>query len=135
MTTLHAFVERNKIRVADCVMVDENPHMKDTDMYHYKMTLDARIDGRRSQLTTFFSVGYGWTREPNAEDLLECLASDAASIENARSFEEWAGEMGYDEDSRKAERTFKICQQQAAKLKRFLGEDQYKALLWSTERQ
>lgn len=32
---------------------------------------------------------------------------DSWGYENARSFEEWAGEYGYDPDSRKAEATWK----------------------------
>ena len=80
-------------------------------------------------------MGYGHNgKAPKAADILDCLASDAASYDNARSFEDWASEFGYDEDSRKAERIFKACGKQAIKLKRFLGEPAYERLLWDTER-
>jgi hypothetical protein len=47
---------------------------------------------------------------------------------------DWAGEYGYDTDSRKAEKTFRACQRQRAKLFAFLGPELYQTLLWDTER-
>jgi hypothetical protein len=131
MGTLKAFIVRNHIR-AESVMVDHNPNMDGSqNMDNYKVTL--RRKGR--QLTIPFSMGVALCREPSAEDVLDCLASDSSSYENyAGSFEDWCGEFGYDTDSRKAERTYNVCGTQAGKLKRFLGEDLYKELLWDTER-
>jgi hypothetical protein len=108
-----------------------NPNMADENWQanHYKVTLH----NKRRQLTTYFSMGVGLTREPSAEDVIDSLASDAAGYENARSFEEWASEYGYDTDSRKAERTFNIIGRQVNHLKRFLGDD-YETLLWKVER-
>jgi hypothetical protein len=108
---------------------DTNPNMPDPNMNHYKCLF--RSHGR--QMTVAFSTGSGWHRDPEASDVLECLASDAAGIENARSFEDWASEYGYDEDSRTAERIYKACERAATKLHRFLG-DAYDVLLWEVER-
>lgn len=58
---------------------------------------------------------------PELADVLNSLRLDAEGIENARNFEEWAGEYGYDTDSRKAEETYRDCQKMAGKLARFLG--------------
>lgn len=88
----------------------------------------------RSRMTIPFSMGSALTREPTVAEVLDCLASDASGIENARSFEDWCGEYGYDVDSRKAEKTFKVCQRQANQLKRFLGDSAYATLLWEVER-
>jgi hypothetical protein len=127
--TMDQFVAKHRI-TAEVGYADSNPNMADSEnMYHFKITLKRK--GKR--LTTYFSQGYGISTEPSAEDLLNCLGSDSAGIENAASFEDWASEYGYDTDSRKAERTFKVCERQAAKLKAFLGEDAYKELLWETE--
>lgn len=41
--------------------------------------------------------------------------------------------MGYCEDSRKAERIYKLCERGAAKLKSFLGDELYEELLYNTE--
>ena len=66
---------------------------------------------------------------PELADVLDCLASNAMGIENARCFEEWAAEYGYDEDSRRAERVYRTCQEEAAKLARFLGEGVFQEVL------
>lgn len=128
MKNIKTFVNRHNIK-ADVEWADSNPHMTDFEGNHFKVRL--RYRGR--QLTIPFSQGYGLSGEPTAADVLNCLASDSASVENARSFEEWASELGYDPDSRKAEKTFKVCETQADKLKKFLGNDLYEDLLWNTE--
>lgn len=72
---------------------------------------------------------------PDLKYLLDCLASDAASVENARNFEEWAGELGYEFDSRSVKHTFRICEQQTRDLRHLLGSRQiFETLLWEVER-
>lgn len=131
MGTMKQFISRNKIK-ATSEWADENPHMADSkNMNHFKVTL--RRQGK--QMTLYFSQGYGINGEPDAASVINCLASDAASVENNNltGFEGWASDLGYDPDSRKAEKIFKVCKVQAAKLKKFLGEELYKTLLWDTE--
>ena len=129
--TMRGFVSRYGVRMT-VEWADDNPHMADTipGASHWKCCL--RCDGR--QLTVHFSMGPALSGEPSVEDLLDCLASDASGAENAGSFEEWAGEYGYDTDSRQAERTYHTIERQAAGLKRLVGEDAYRELLWGTER-
>jgi hypothetical protein len=100
-------------------------------MNHYRVTIKAA----KSRMTIPFSQGYGIKHEPELSSVLDCLASDASGFENSRSFEDWAGDYGYDTDSRKAERTFMAVGKQSAKLKALLGEDAYSELLWNTERE
>ena len=101
-------------------MVGENPSNPDwTDAYHYKVTL-YRNNPRR-QLTTHYSMGYAHCYEPVAVDVLDCLISDASSIDYAMGFEDWAADFGYDTDSRKAERIYKACESIGHKVKKFLG--------------
>jgi len=98
---------------------DDNPSMPDSDnMNHYRVTLHRG----RKQLTTPFSQGYGITGDPTAESVLECLVMDAQGIENARDFADWAGEYGYNTDSRAAEKSFRLTLRQANKLRAFLGD-------------
>ena len=124
------FIAKNRIRIEN-TFTDNNPNMTDSaNMNHFKSTLRM---GKR-QMTIIFSQGYGIQGEPTAASVLDCLASDAAGVENARSFEDWCGDYGYDTDSRKAENIFKACEKQAEKLKNFLGDDLYKACLYDTER-
>ena len=126
--TLKARIARDNVR-AEATMTDKPEWSDWEDAYWYSVTLRRK----RRQMTTPFGTGYGWDREPDAEDVLESLLSDASGIENARSFEDWADEYGYDTDSRKALATYELTRDQTAKLRRFLGDD-YQSYLWETER-
>lgn len=83
----------------------------------WKVTLKM---GRR-RLTTDFYTGPAWSREPSAADVLSCLLSDASSYRNARHFGEWANDLGFDDDSRKAEETYRACGKIAKRLDRFFA--------------
>lgn len=125
------FVESMKI-TAKSRRVDSNPGM-DANMDHWRVTL-RYMPGPGGAITVPFSKGYGHHgAEPTAAEVLSCLADDAAGFENARSFEEWAEEYGYDTDSRKAERIYKACERIDAKLHAWLG-NQAQVLLWDVER-
>jgi hypothetical protein len=128
MMKLRTRIEQDGI-TAEATMTDAPKWAEDRrDSNWYRVTL--AYDGR--QITVPFGMGPALTEEPGADDVLNCLASDAAGYENARSFEEWASEYGYDTDSRKAEQTYKQVEAQTAKLRVFLGA-QYDAYLWQTE--
>lgn len=129
------FAKREKISMV-AGLVDENPNLPDwRDADHWKVTLTHRVNGQRRQLTTYFSMGYGHAgREPHAWDVLDCLANDSASVDNATGFEDWANDLGHDPDNRKAFHTWEVCNHQAKRLKRFLGDRLYELLLYDTER-
>ncbi len=135
--TLRAFIERNRI-TATVVWTDRNPNMEDAvdGSRHYVVTLHATTpEAGRRQLAVPFTMGPALEKEPTAAEVLECLASDSSSIDNARGFEDWCGEFGYDTDSRKAERTYRACEHQSHRLWQLLGETEYDRLLWHTERE
>lgn len=101
-----------------------NKEADDGDLDEWKRsanpwTVTLHYQGRR--MTVPFWTGSGWTREPTASDVLECLLSDASSADE--SFDEWCANYGESTDSRKAERNYKQVQAQTAKLRRLLGED------------
>ncbi len=99
---------------------DSNPNMADSDrMTHWRVTLTNRQN--RHRMTVPFSMGLAHTGEPQALDVLDCLLSDYDTA--GEGFDEWAMSLGYDEDSRKAERTYRAVVKQSAKLARFLGDD------------
>jgi len=130
--TLRQFINSHNVKMT-AEWADSNPNMTDmvSGSSHWRCTLKV---GRR-QMTVFFSMGPALCREPTAEDVLDCVASDCAGFVNAQSFEEWASEYGFDPDSRKAEKTYKVIEKQAAKLRQLLyTEDAYNALLFETER-
>lgn len=58
------------------------------------------------------------TGGPSLPAVLCSLLSDGAGYFDRLSFEEWAGNYGYDEDSRTAERMFHACQETGRKLAR-----------------
>lgn len=66
---------------------------------------------------------------PTLEAVLRCLAMDALGYDNARNFDEWASEYGYDTDSRKAEKTYRVIGEQAKELRVVLGSTNYDELL------
>ena len=69
---------------------------------------------------------------PELADVLNCLASDSASVEQS-DFEDWAADLGYDSDSRKALETYQICEKQAKKLRHLVGSQAFEELLYETE--
>lgn len=84
-------------------------------------------EGRRMQVT--FRTGTGWRTghgAPTALDVLESLQSDIP--DDGADFETWADDLGFDPDSRKAERIYKACVAQTERLARFLGDDAFTEL-------
>lgn len=136
LAPLSSFIEEHGITMT-AKPVSNNPNMdSDQKMNHYKVILKTgELGVNYAELRTYFSMGLGLTGAPKVSDVLDSLASDAAGVENARNFEEWCGEYGYESDSRKAEKIYKTCQAQAAQLKQFLGDKAYDNLLWHTERE
>lgn len=78
-----------------------------------------RTDGRRMTVTYRTGLGLG---EPTARDVLESLASDASTVEHSEGFEDWADSLGYDTDSRSAERSYRATVRQTERLRKFLGD-------------
>jgi len=132
--TISEFVQANNVTMRYRERTDRNPAMEDSSqMDHWRCVIRAG----KKQMSLVFSMGFGLNgKAPDLPDVLDCLASDAAGVENAdNNFEDWASEYGYDIDSRKAERTFAACARQAEKLKNLLGDEAYDALLFHTERE
>lgn len=134
--TIEQFVGAQNIGIYN-TRVDRNPFMEEkpidgvsTDMDHWKV----RLTRPRRSMTILFSMGKGHNgAEPTAADVLDCLASDASSVDT-NSFEDWCADLGYDVDSRKAERTYRECKRQAEKLSHFLGGQLMTTLLYHVTR-
>lgn len=115
--TMTAFCEREGIRIA-CEPAAPPPGDDWVGAFHWKVTL--RRKGRK--LTTEFHQGSAHTSEPTAADVLSCLVSDAVSVEQEPDFEGWAESLGYDTDSRKAERIYEACQRIREQVQRLLPD-------------
>lgn len=84
---------------------------------------------RGETLETAFHKGFGHHGEsPRLEEVLSSLMDDAHSYDEARSFEEWAADVGEDADSRSAERLYNACGEISEKLHAFLDADEWDAL-------
>lgn len=133
--SMAAFIESAGL-IMTAVHVANRPGQmgEDSTMDHWLCTFTSTK--ARGDMVVHFSMGSGHHgKAPKLGEVLDCVASDAAGIENADGFEDWAAEYGYDTDSRKAEKTYNECAKEAARLLTFLGESAYKTLLWNTDRE
>ena len=98
-------------------------------MNHYKVTIKRKfkLNGNHldtrfgfKQMTLYYSQGYGIQGEPTLEAVLDCLKSDSTCGE---TFQEFCDNLGYDNDSRKAEKTFNTILKQTSKLKKLLDNN------------
>jgi hypothetical protein len=71
---------------------------------------------------------------PGIDEVLDAVAAEAAVAEEAGGFEAWAAQLGYDPDSRYDERIYRTALRHARLLRRMLGDEGYRRLLWETER-
>jgi hypothetical protein len=77
---------------------------------------DSPISRKDSTGYTFpYMQGTAHTKEPTLTDLMSSLLSDAQTVLD-RDFAEWAGDLGYDEDSRTAEKLYNQIVDDNAKL-------------------
>lgn len=84
---------------------------------------DVELRFQRRKLKTRYHMGSAHCREPEGHEVLHCLIDDARSVQYARGFEDWARGLGYEPDSRKAERIYRACEKTARDLRKFLGTE------------
>lgn len=68
---------------------------------------------------------------PNKPDLLDvvyCLVSDAQCVAFGQTFEDFAADLGYDEDSRTAERAYNACRDTYFAMIRLVGQSGFEEL-------
>jgi len=119
--TLAGFVAEHRITMTTA-RADSNPNMDGSqNMDHWHVTL--KHAGRR--MTLVFSKGHGHNgAEPTATEVLACIQGDATYGD--MPFEEWARDLGYDIDSRKAERTHNAVVRQTERARKLIGD-----VLWT----
>lgn len=97
-----------------------------------RMTYDAK-GNTRPPVCILYSMGSALKGAPKLRDVLDCIASDATGIE--QPFEDWAGDLGYDPDSRKALDTYLTIQRQSRALRQLLdGHAAFLQLVEDVER-
>jgi len=91
---------------------------------HWACTLV--FQGRLMAAQTF-SQGSAHFEPPTADDVLFSLVSDASGTD--QPFEDWASDLGYDDDSRSAEKVYKACLATRHALAKLLNAELFKALV------
>ena len=74
---------------------------------------------------------HGAKYRPELADILDCLVNDAITVENARNFADWAFDLGYSDDSIKADSIYRTVLEQAIALRRLVGAENYETLLYN----
>jgi hypothetical protein len=126
-------IKKYRLRM-ESELTGSNPNMADDEWARAATHWKCTIKRGRGRMIVFFSQGPAIVHEPSLEELLDTLGSDASGYLNARGFEDWASEYGYDPDSRRAERMWKAVGQQVADLRRLLGDGGIEELAFKTER-
>lgn len=97
---------------------------------HYKLTLSLphanEIFGKRT-MELDYHQGEGIKEDPTLVVALNCIALDCNTLEE--KFEDWAIEVGYDPDSRKAEKIYNQCKQERKDFIRIAGQHMFDQLL------
>ncbi len=99
--------------------IDERPRTDEgqwgANARHWKilLTYDDKV------LLTYYTQGSAHVKDPTVMEVLDCLFLDAVC--GSTTFAEFCSDFGYDEDSRKAEKTWKACASMSVRLRKFLG--------------
>ena len=138
MRTIHDVEEERRAMARLAMVRNHRTDSRHVDGLHasadgrQRVALDAcekgsfwhvRLHYQGRHLLTRYSMGTAHREPPKCDDVLANLCMDASGYDNARTFEEWAGEYGYDTDSRKAEAMYRLVAEGAKALRQLLGAD------------
>lgn len=91
---------------------------------HHTVTVTNKINGKRTRFDFWASNMKTYlTSRYDVLSAFRCFVDDALSGE--MEFEEFCREFGYDEDSRRAEKTWKACKRSTEKLRRIFDGSLY----------
>lgn len=131
------YVKRRNITVE---VTEEHGLVRDewSQFPHYKFTVTLHVgdDGNSHEgITWNQGTGVKTTPDEDPATVLDALVSDATAYLDNSSFEDFARDFGYDEDSRRAERLFNDCKKVAEWLPELLGgKDEFDKLAYEIER-
>lgn len=93
----------------------------------YRARVDYELEHGKTAHEYPYAIVGGKPILPKLADVLSSLILDS-SVLDAGGFEDWAGDFGYDTDSREAERIYRACLDLALKLRAGLGETELQRL-------
>ena len=91
------------------------------------------IYNNKKSMTIIYYTGNGWKKDPVLEDILGSILLDVTYLDYG--FEDFASELGYDPDSRTAEKIYKDIQKQAKKINRIFSKEEQEELLTYLEKE
>lgn len=106
----------------DCASILERPDdLGDwsADATHWRVN----IKRGNEVMTVNYSMGSAYAGEPQESDIFNSLLLDTSNVEG-ETFEDWAGNFGYDTDSRKAEKSFNACKEELVSLQRLFSKSE-----------
>jgi hypothetical protein len=112
------------IRIESTIVAPDGTGQWSKEATHYSVSLTYPKTGET--MVTRYVMGSALKDPPDAADVMYSLICDASGLD--QPFESWAGDYGYDADSRKAEAIYKACQANTLKLQVMLGDD-FKAFM------
>lgn len=137
MTTINEFINSTGLR-ATIKPAAINPYIVKDEWAKTASHWSVWLHCGRERMHTYYSMGSAHEGAPELADVLDSLASDAASFpldwHAEEAFADWCADYGYDTDSRKAYGTFKIIAAQTERLKRLLGSAGLNTLCCEVER-
>lgn len=126
---LDEFITKYNITM-DAEYAENNPNMDGNQiMNHYIVTLHH--DDREYSL--YFSQGLGIKCEPTAKRVLESVLMDVSCVESGQTFEDFCAEIGYDADSRRAERIYNACLKERDQIGELFGPEVYEEFIQISE--
>lgn len=103
-----------------------------TDKVRYRMLCREYKNALTfNSVTAEFKRKYAKPVKPKNADVLYCLLLDAEA--NSQSFNDWCDNYGYDNDSIKAESTYRACCETALMLNRWVNKEVLQAIRVSTQ--
>lgn len=127
MATTKDFLNKNDEMVRfkiDYVGKMNNPYFDADSNRHNKVTI-RNLATKKSATFNY----WGSVKQPNqdSEDglkcALDCILMDISSYECAKNFDDFCSELGYDNDSRNAERIYNACGKEYEKFMRVVSDD------------
>lgn len=107
------------------------PDRDDDGWQHDRYRVRLNYQGR--QMTLQFRKGLGHAGSPpTLDEVADSIRLDCSTALDL-GFEDWAAELGYDADSRKAEDIYRQCVIEANALRRLLGDETRFAEFLDTE--
>jgi hypothetical protein len=92
-----------------------DPTEWDKSASHYRVTLTRNGKSMR----VYYSMGVALRDAPSEPDVIHSLLLDASGVDE--DFPDWCANLGFDTDSRKAERMYRACERTAASLARLFS--------------